>query len=466
MVALLSPPGATHDEWFHAASIWCGHGVEAPQCAEISIEDGRQFALTNMNPFNCQRLAGEVLQCPTQERNQSSSIMNDGLYPSFFYFALSWFVIPSSEMSFATTRIFSAFAVSLIFGLTMYLLPRRYRTVLTLVSLTSFSATGFYLFASINPSSWTSAGVGIGWLSFHAATVSSELSRMRRALLIAIGSTASLMAVGSRYDGYIFVAFVVILILIHALWIRSATRGREILVVAASAGPASLVLLELVSPFSPLEYMRLLYTFNAGEPDNVSFLTHNLLQGLPNALLALGTIPTMSQVVLPQIVFVVGIALLANVMFRTFSPRNILQISGFIFGVLLISLVIAAQVAFNDQRNQGAIEPRYVYPLLIFVVGWWYLLGPADLYRSISSHLRPAAIANTVVFFLTMSTVAERFVDRQTFGVRYLPEGPDQWWWTWLPVGPNVLVVLATCCVWMFFRQLIINENHTDALEV
>ena len=47
---------------------------------------------------------------------------------------------------------------------------------------------------------------------------------------------------------------------------------------------------------------------------------------------------------------------------------------------------------------------------------------------------------------------AERYVDVQTLGIRYLPEGLDQWWWVWMPVGPNVVVALAIVCLWKFFN--------------
>jgi hypothetical protein len=466
MVALLSQPGATHDEWFHASSIWCGHGVRAPQCVDISDVEGVRIATTNMNPFNCQRVASDVLHCPIAISDQGSSVMNKSSNPSWFYFVLSWAVVSSPEASFASVRVASALIISLMFALVMWLLPSRHRIAMTLVALTTFSATGFFLFSSINSSSWTAAGIGGGWFALHAAAASSQLSRRRRAALLGAGIIASLMAIGSRYDAIPFVVFVVILICISVLWTRFTNRRKEVLVAACITSFLSLIVIEVATPTSPLFHLSLLYKFSEGQPDNTTFFTHNILQGLPNALLALGTVPTMSQVILPQLVFVVSIASLAILMWQTFERRNMLQMSGFLVAWTVISLAIATQVAYNDQRNQGFIEARYVFPLLLFAVGWWFLQGPYDLRRAVSSHLKPVALASTGVFFLTMFTVAERFVDRQTFGVRYLPEGPDQWWWTWLPVGPNVLVVLATCCVWMFFRQLIINENHADALKV
>lgn len=465
MVALLSPPGATHDEWYHASSIWCGQGVREPYCVEKFPTADGFFARTNLDAANCQRYANDVLYCPTSRSGVSTPLTNNGLYPNIFYFVLSWFVVPSPDLSIATVRIASALIITAMLGLTMWLLPQRHQTTLLLVALTTFPATGYFLFASINPSSWTAVGVGVGWLSLHAAAVSTQLTRKRRAGILGLGVVACIMAVGSRYDAYPFMAVAISLICLHVAWSRFRAHRKLIVSATVVLVLALLIVLEMFTPLTPSVYLRLLIEYGTGQPDNVTFFSHNLVEALPNALLALGTVPTMSQVIIPEIVYLIGVSSLAFFLIRTFERRNILQLIGFVVISLVIAVSIAAQVAFNDNRNQGFIEPRYVYPLFILLVSWWYILGPDDLHNRVARHLRPAAIASTVAFFLTVFTIGERFVDRQLFGLRYLPEGPDQWWWTWLPVGPNVLVVLAPCCLWMFFCQLIrSNTQPTDNL--
>jgi len=464
MVALLSPPGATHDEWYHASSIWCGHGIRAPYCTE-KIES-QAVAITNLDAVNCQGLAESVLYCPTARTGQSNPVTNFGFYPRLFYFVLSWVVVPSADFSIFLARATSALIITVLLGFSVWLLPSRHRTVLILVILTTFSATGYFLFASINPSSWTAAGVGVGWLSMHAAGVSPQLSRSTRWGLVCVGALAALMAAGSRYDAYAFLAFSASLTCLHVLWLRLPSYRRRSLMVGLGGSVLLLGLLEGFTPISPLDYARLLYTFNDGQPDNITFFSNNLLEGLPNSLLALGTVPTMAQVVLPSMVYISAISVLSFFLIRTFKSQNKLQLSGFFLTAVMIAVTIAAQVATNDSRDQGMIEPRYSYPLLIFIAGWWYLNGPEDLYSQVSRYLRPAAVVITISFFLTMFTVAERFIDRQTFGLRYLPEGPDQWWWTWLPVGPNALVVLATCCLWMSLRHLISFQGESARKQV
>ncbi len=459
MVALLSPPGATHDEWYHASSIWCGQGIRAPYCVEKGIsEEGLVYAITNLDGQNCQRDPRQELYCPTARSGQGSALTNNGLYPRVFYFVLSWFVVPSMEISFVLIRIVSALLVTAVFGMTYWLLSARYRLVLVLVGLTTFTSTGFFLFASINPSSWTMFGVGIGWIPLHAALASRDLSVGSRAKLVGISSVAFLMAAGSRWDAVPFLALAIALVCTHSAWTR-APGSRTWLVGAILVVPVALILLlERFSPFSPLHHLRILFTYSDSQPDNLAFVSYHLLHGVPNALGALGSVPTMSGVILPSIVYPIALAVLALLLVQTFNHRDLMQLLGILAIAIAISAIIAAQVAVNDARDYGAIEPRYVAPLLVFGVGWWFLQGGNSLQDQVGRYLKPIGITSCLLFALTMFTVTERFVDKQTYGIRYLPEGPDQWWWPWLPFGPNIPVILAPLFLWFFARGIL--RNH------
>lgn len=163
----------------------------------------------------------------------------------------------------------------------------------------------------------------------------------------------------------------------------------------------------------------------------------------------------MSGILLPEIVYITGLLLLGWLVAHSINLQERLQIIGALVTAATISLVIMAQVALVDNRDALGVEPRYSYPLLIFLVGWWFLLGPENLADRITKFLRPAAVVAIVMFAVGMFTVAERFVDVQTYGLRLLPEGPEQWWWSWMPVGPNVVLVVAVFSLWMFFRRLL-----------
>ena len=463
MLASLSPLGATHDEAYHARSIWCGQGERSPYCTErFTDTTGQPVARTNIETQNCQIPVNQPLLCPTDRTGESIFRTNDGLYPSLFYYVLSWFVVPNVSVSTFLIRLVSIFIISTLFGITMWLLPPRYRLVLLLVSLTTFTSTGFFLFSSLNPSSWTSLGTGIGWLSIHAAFGKSPLSRTRRVALGITGSLAWVMALGSRWDAVPFLVFVSYLIALHLLQLHHPRRRTQLLLFGLLIPIISISLLERFAPARIVFDVRRLYSYSPGQPDNLTFFTDNLMQGLPNALRALGSVPVMSGIVIPEIVYISALGLLGMFVFRTFNQSQPLQIFGVLSAAVVICIVIAAQVALVDNRDTGGVEPRYVYPLFIFMVAWWFLLGPDDLRKKVQQYLRPGAIVVTTLFALVAFTTTERFVDRTTFGLRYLPEGPDQWWWSWMPFGPNVAVILAPVFIWWYFRELFETLNHYE----
>ena len=455
LLALLSPPGATHDEWYHAGSIWCGHGVRPPYCQEIGILSGQYLALTNLDAKNCQVDIRAPLYCPTPRVGLSRPLVNDGLYPPGFYFVLSWSVLLSSDAGIVLTRAASALIICSVLAVLFWALPRRHQVVLFLMILTSFSTTGYYLFASINPSSWAALGVGVAWLAIHAALLPGTVKGSKRLSAVLVGAIAALMAAGSRWDSFSFLSLSIVLTLLHVALTRFPNRQRTILSLVIVGVLGSSILLELVIPFAPLENLRRLGTFTAGQRDNVAFFSEYLLQGLPNALRALGTVPTMSGILLPEIIYVGNLMILGTFLLRSFHRTAKIQVIGFAVVSVMISFVIMAQVALTDNRDSGGVEPRYIYPLLVFLVGWWYLTGPEDLQGRITQFLKPAAIVSVLLFALMAFTVAERFVDHQTSGLRLLPEGPDQWWWSWMPVGPNVIVILAPLFLWLFFREIL-----------
>jgi hypothetical protein len=460
LVALMSPPGATQDEWFHASSIWCAQGVREPYCSEIGLISDFGFgARTNLDAFNCQSPPRQELYCPTERESESVFLANYGLYPKAYYYLMSFFVIPSVEQSIVLMRVVSALVITLVLGLTMWLLPSRYRIALFLVVLTTFPVTGSFLFASINPSGWTAFGTGVSWLALHAA-LGSETCHRRQKLLLAVASAlAGFMAIGSRWDGVFFLALAATLVVGHLSWLRFVHQRRTVALVWLCVPLVSLYLLERFAVLSPWEHLRVLFTFSEGQPDNIAFLSYQLLQGLPNALGAFGSVPSMTPIEIPQIVYVLSLGVLAFLMIQTFNRSAKLQALGVAVVVVVISAVIAVQVAMTDSRDVGAIEPRYSYPLLIFGVGWWFLLGPQNLAETVVRYLKSAAVFAVVAFSLTTFTVTERFVDRQTFGFRWLPEAPDQWWWSWVPFGPNVVVILAPVCLWFFYRNFLKSQK-------
>ena len=439
------------------ASIWCAQGERDPYCQErvpVDSDSGEPelLAIVGVSARYC--TTEPRTPCPPLLQGESELVPNDNQYPPLFHFVMSWFVGSSVEVSIVLMRLVSAFIVSSLLALTMWLFPPRYRLVLLLVMLTSFTTQGFFLLASINPSSWAVVGVGVGWLALHAALAPGEQSKERRIALACVCLLAWVMAIGSRWDAAGFAALTALMTLFQLAWVYFP-KHRKML--SLEAITLSLVLGALVQKLTIIDPLRLfgnLFIYANGEPDNIAFFTQNFLNGLPNAFKAFGEVAAHPGVVLPGFVYPAALVLTGYFMIQTFTQKNPFQLLGFVVVAAAISLMFMTWHGFRNERDATELSSRYSLPLLVFAVGWWYLFGPTHLSERVSRHVKAATRTAIVLFSFTVFAYAERNVDVQTFGLRYLPEGLDQWWWSWMPVGPNVLVVLAIACVWRFFGSL------------
>lgn len=451
-VALLSQPGASQDEWFHVSSIWCGHGEREAYCPEIvRVNGGIAEVKTNFSVTGCNAQPSDQLVCATNKQGESS-IANAGIRPGLFYFVLSWVVVPSVDVSLLLARLLNAVFVSMFLGFLAWLLPHRYRVVLFLTCLAVLPVTGSFLLSSVNPESWNALGTGTGWLAVHAAITSGSLPERPRIALAALGVVAVAMAIGSSWDSIPMLLFISVLV---GIQIESTNRASSrvwmifqyqflicagVLLAEASSGPSALRTLT--------SFLRYLWD----EPYNFTLLTASALQKLPSVLDALGTVPTMNSLILPELVYVSGILVFGLVMFKGFSPQSIWQKIGLASVAVFSTLLLVRQDVVFDFRTMPTIDTLHTFPLLVFTVSWWLLMGPSDLFERVFSSLNLIIGLATATFLFTQFTVVERFVDHQSFGIRMIPDGPDDWWWPWMPIGPTISVVLATYFFWKFLK--------------
>jgi hypothetical protein len=464
LTGLLSPVGAVHDEFFHASSIWCAQGERSPYCEKITPSDEvGAFALTNIDSRVCQTAPDRPLVCPTERTGTMSLFTNAGLYPGAFYRTMSNLVFPSVEVSVILIRWVNALVVIGLIAAALMLLPRRHRTALVLTMLGIFNPFPLYLFGSLNPSSWLIIGVVVGWLCCDAAVSREDLSRRMRWALMALSVIAWLLAIGSRWDAVPYIAFTVALTAVHAVWVRFGTRALPVAFASTTAAGAAVIAIDWLTPFSAWGQVRQLFVYSSGQPDNTAFVTHYLLHGIPKALDAFGEVPTMTGIFLPRLVYVANAALLGGILLASRARRSVMQVLGVLVTWVAVSAVLMAHHSGMDDRDPFGPSTRYVLPLTAFAVAWWCVHAPTDVHQRLSSYVRFMRVAIVGSFALSAWTIAERFVDAQTFGLRYLPEGPDQWWWDGAPVGPNVVVFAAS--LFMFIAVWQLTTLFTDQTE-
>jgi len=452
-VALLSQPGASQDEWFHASSIWCGHGEREVYCPEmVRINGSIAEVETNFSVTGCNQQPDYPRVCVTSEQGITSTA-NAGIRPGLFYFLLSWFVVPSVDVSLLLARLLNAVFVSMFLGFLAWLLPSRYRVVLFLTCLVVLPVTGSFLLSSVNPESWNALGTGTGWLAVHAAFTSGSLPERQRIALAAVGVVAVAMAVGSSWDSIPMLLFISVLAGIQMVsTIRASSRLRMILRCQFLIG-AGVLLAEASSGPSPLGTLTAFLRYLWDDPNNFNLLTASALQKLPSVFDALGTVPTMNSLIIPELVYVSGVLIFGLVMFRSFDSQSMWQKIGLASIVVFSTLLLVRQNMLFDYRPMPTIDALYTFPLLIFAVAWWLLMGPSDLFKRVSSSLNLIMGLATATFLFTQFSVVERFTDRQSFGIRLIPDGPDNWWWLWMPISPTISVLLATYFFWRFLQK-------------
>jgi hypothetical protein len=174
----------------------------------------------------------------------------------------------------------------------------------------------------------------------------------------------------------------------------------------------------------------------------------------------------MNPLILPELVYVSGILIFSLVMFKGFNPQSIWQKIGLASVVVFSTLLLVRQDIVFDFRAMPTIDALHSFPLLVFVVSWWLLMGPSDLFERVSSSLNVIVGLATATFLFTQFTVVERFADHQSYGIRMIPDGPDNWWWPWMPVGPTISVVLATFFFWRFLQSAKSSLTATNDVQV
>lgn len=453
VVALMSQPGASQDEWFHVSSIWCGHGKRDTYCPE-AVRSGQSVVevRTNFSISACEAQPKYPLVCPRGDRGATSTA-NAGLRPGLFYFLFSWVVVPSIDVSVLLVRLLNAAVVSIFLGMLFWLLPDRYRVVLFLVCLTVLPVNGSFLFSSINPESWNALGTGTGWLATHAAFTSKSLPKRQRTALATAGMVAVAMAVGSSWDSIPMLLFISVLVGIQIVSTNRASSRLRMFFQCQFLIGAGALLAELSSAPSPLGTLTSFLRNLWDEPNSFTLLTVSSLQKLPSVLDALGTVPTMNPLILPELVYISGILIFGLVMFKGFNPQSTWQKIGLTTVAVFLTFLLVRQDMVFDFRAMLTIDALHTFPLLLFVVSWWLLMGPSDLFERVSTSLKLIIGLATATFLFAQFTVVERFADHQTYGIRMIPDGPDNWWWPWMPVGPTISVVLATCFFWRFLQS-------------
>lgn len=462
--ALASPSGSARDEAFHMASIYCGRGVHPELCPESTFneEAGLRFSVVPIKVPVCSVTVEEPFICPSSLGETNSYISNDGLYPDFYYRAMSYLAIPfKHETTTLLIRLTNAALSALAVGVTLLLMSRSALNAYLVATISTAVPMVVFLLSSINPRAWGLIGIGMVWPIVGGLV--DELTKSRRnhrrlsaqagALLVSF-----VVAIFSRWDSAVMWVFIAVWsVVLQTDIFKLPRRARQIV--------SLFVVVALSLPFWPSNIRVSLGLSGAGveyriRSDELTALIHWILHAVPKAseVLGLGDVGY-TPLKFPRLVPLLGTIIVGGLVWRALTSRRIDIWLCAISVVIFTGLILFAHSRMTDDFDPFDISAQYVVMYFPAIVG---LLTSAGTQRN--SRPLPSSIIGKImwplalVHALAIFTVVERFVDVQLFGVRWVPSGVAQWWWTWLPFGPNTWVglgVIAFVVVMLEMRDLL-----------
>lgn len=441
--AFASPVGASPDDNFHLTSIWCAQGERAGFCETGASADQRavpaEIAWSSACYATRPEHSGRCDEPLTGMVNTGHGNF-EGLYPPVYYATMSIFVSSDVQTSVLLMRVFNCLlAVSLITAVYLLVDARLRRPLFWGLALTSVP-TGIFLISSVNPSGWAIVSAATLWVSlvgyFRAPTLA------RRIALGGLALISAVMGAGSRGDSAVFVAFGAVLAAIIAF--ERSKRYLFLLVL-----PLVTVAIGATFYLGSNQVGSALDGEMAGQrPTNVHFIADMLRTLLNIPKLWVGNFGTQAlawgDVVLPAVVWFIALALYAGVAFWGLSRTHKLRtnIATVLAGVALV-MVPSLIIVQNGVEVGVLVQPRYILPLQILFLAM-ILLDNSRVPLALTGLQRWVIIvglsaANGIALYKTF----RRFLTGTGYPGIDLDQNV-QWWWSGLPVTPDVFWIVGT----------------------
>jgi hypothetical protein len=464
--ALASPLGASPDEDYHLASIWCGGGIKSGLCEPGDSGVERRVPAVLLDSSRCYAFKpDQSASCPQQP---STVLVNtdrgnfDGGYPPLFYGAMSVFAGEDVSASLLMMRAFNAFLFIAVTTTLFFLLPRSRRAPLVWGAAVTIVPLGMFLIPSVNPSSWSVISAATLWVSLVAFF--KERGRKRRISFAVIALLMTLVGAGARGDSAVYS----VLAMGVALVITFEKTRRYALNALLPAGLAVIcVFLFFVAGQSAVVNPD---SFEGASPGGLSVLIQSNLALLPQlwagalGYIGLGWLDT----ALPGIVWVSTLVVFGAFVFwglQKLGARKAIALS-LIFGSLIL---IPLYILVHDRVLVGAgVQPRYIYPLIIMLAGVALVgLNRDDLLFS-RAQLVIAAVMLTIANADALHVNIRRYVTgTDVVGVNLSTS--VEWWWN-LPISPTWVWVLGSASFGMALLGLIaystLRTSNSDEVDV
>ena len=119
---------------------------------------------------------------------------------------------------------------------------------------------------------------------------------------------------------------------------------------------------------------------------------------------------------------------------------------------MLLCLAFVAILWFASiELDLYNVPGRYVMPLFSVIVGTYIYYSRSEVQFFDVLRLRHIAIGMLgIANVLGLYAVVERYAAGSSAGLRVIPVRFDEWWWDFLPIGPNGVVIIGSVS-WVVF---------------
>ena len=365
-----SPLGASPDDDYHLASIWCSENSYLYPCTQVPGEQGGAsflvpavlieshicYAFQPNSTAECVEGVQDTLRL-TDRINQVQ-----GLYPGGFYRTMSLFASSDYGTSVFVMRAVNSLLAVLLLAAFLFVGRALLQRSVLLVFPVMLIPLAVFLFASTNPSSWTIIGSVFYFLFGMNALSCAPRSRSQIASLV-FAVASAVLAIASRVDGSAFIVVITIALGLVAgrdslrrSWVATST-----LLITGLAAAVSFLAQGLGPAGS---------STTIGESRYVGGLLFTNVLEIPGFLGgAVGAAPLgWLDTRLPGLVATVGLVGVGAIAFWGLSFMNVRKALGAIF-LLLAAFGIPVLLA-QQQRIEVLefVQARYLLPLLVVLL--------------------------------------------------------------------------------------------------
>ena len=466
---LSAPPGASPDDGYHLASIWCAEGFKDGLCMEDpgAPDLSRVLIPMGVTDVNCFQHDGrrsaacalESLTSPASGRLSPVRASNiRGERPNLYYRAMHQLISDDLAVSTMRMRIANLLVVILMVGGASVVATPAVRRALLLSFAVVSVPLGLFLMTSLNTSAWGLAGLATFWA--NALTVLTHPQRWNRIAASGLAVLSLALGLGSRTEAGIHISVTIVVLAI--LWLgasRQALRGERgegllgdrkvqalivgavlltigaIVALAPRSAGLSGVLADIGDGYNRLAGRGIGDPFLA-----IAFEVPSLWTGALGHVWGLGALDTPIPMLATLPIAGIFVALFTLGIQRSSRPRTaaVTTIGVALFAFPMFALMRSGLLVYEQ------LQPRQFMVLLYVLLGFAALSFRDDTGLVVTPTMRAVTVsgltmAHAVALLVTMRRHITGLVE-----FRYVSFSSEiEWWWSFGP-GPNTVWAVAS----------------------